>query len=150
MSRLLPFFVFIAMAMSVGFATAFLFPPGEWHAGLIKPWYNPPNWIFAPVWTTLYVMIGIAGALAWRWDPHSRAVKIWYSQLVLNGAWTAVFFGAHQIQLALIIIFILLLLILSFIKQTVRELPSAAWLFVPYLLWVSFATLLNAGFAALN
>ena len=144
------FVIFIALAMAVGFTTAFLFPVGEWHAALNKPWFNPPNWVFAPVWTTLYVMIGIAGALAWRWDPQSGAVKVWFAQLVLNGAWTAVFFGAHQIEIALVVIFVLLLLILSFIKRTISELPSAAWLFVPYLLWVTFATMLNAGIASLN
>lgn len=142
--------VFVALAIGVGFASAFLFPVGEWHAALNKPWFNPPNWLFGPVWTALYVMIGIAGALAWRWDPQSGAVKIWFLQLVFNGAWTAVFFGARQIELALVVIVLLLLLILSFIKRTRRELPSAAWLFVPYLLWVTFATLLNAAIAALN
>jgi len=142
--------IFIAMMFAVGFTSAFLFPVGEWHAGLNKPWFNPPNWLFGPVWTALYVMIGLAGALAWRWDPQSGAIKVWFAQLVLNGAWTAVFFGAQQIELGLVVILVLLLLILSFIKRTKRELPSAAWLFAPYLLWVTFATMLNAAIASLN
>lgn len=141
---------FVALAMAVGFVSAYFFPPGEWHAALNKPWFNPPNWLFAPVWTALYVMIGIAGALAWRWDPQSGAIKVWFLQLVFNGAWTAVFFGLHQIEWAAIVILVLLVLILSFIKRTRKELPSAAWLFAPYLLWVSFATLLNASIASLN
>ncbi len=142
--------VFIALALGVGFAMAFLFPVGAWHAGLEKPWFNPPNWVFGPVWTILYVMIGIAGALTWRWDPNSGAMKVWFAQLVFNGAWTAVFFGARQIELALVVIMVLLVLILLFMTRTARELPSATWLFAPYLAWVSFATLLNAGFAAVN
>lgn len=142
--------VFVGLALAVGFTSAFLFPAGDWHAGLNKPWFNPPNWIFGPVWTALYIMIGIAGALAYRWDPQSRAIKVWFAQLIFNGAWTAVFFGLHQIELAVIVILILLMLILSFIKRTKRELPSAAWLFAPYLAWVSFATILNASIASLN
>lgn len=148
--RLKPFIVFTALAMAVGFSSAFLFPPGEWHAALNKPFFNPPNWVFGPVWTTLYIMIGIAGALAWRWDPQSGAVKIWFLQLILNGAWTAVFFGAHQIDLAVVIILVLWWSIISFMKRTKTELPLAAWLFFPYLLWVSFATMLNGAFASLN
>ncbi|MGB7287533.1 MAG: TspO/MBR family protein [Salaquimonas sp.] len=151
MMRNLKFFaIFVALALAVGFTSAFLFPPGAWHAALNKPWFNPPNWIFGPVWTVLYVMIGIAGALAWRWDPQSGAVKVWFFQLILNGAWTAVFFGAHQIEVALIVILALWWAIISFMKRTKTELPSASWLFFPYLLWVSFATMLNAGIAALN
>jgi len=150
LNRLKLFLFFIAIALVVGFVSAFLFPPGAWHAALVKPAFNPPNWVFGPVWTTLYVMVGIAGALAWRWDPQSGAVKVWYLQLVLNGAWTAVFFGAHQIELAVVVILVLWWSIISFMKRTKRELPSAAWLFFPYLLWVSFATLLNAAIAVLN
>ena len=141
---------FILLAMLVGFASAFLFPVGEWHANLNKPLWNPPNWVFGPVWTTLYVMIGIAGALAWRWDPQSGAVKLWFFQLVLNGAWTAVFFGLHQIELALVVILVLWWAIIAFMKRTRQEVSWATWLFLPYLLWVSVATMLNAAIAALN
>ncbi len=150
MQRIFPFFLFIGIAMAVGFASAFLFPTGAWHAALVKPAFNPPNWVFAPVWTTLYVLIGIAGALTWRWDPQSGALKLWYLQLVLNGAWSAVFFGLHQINWALVVILALWWTIIAFMKQTRAELPLASWLFFPYLLWVSFATLLNAAFAVLN
>lgn len=148
--RVKPFLVFIALMLAVGFSSAFLFPPGDWHAALNKPVFNPPNWVFAPVWSTLYILIGIAGAMAWRWDPQSGAVKVWFVQMILNGAWTAVFFGAHQIEMAAIVILVLWWSIISFMKRTKKELPLATWLFAPYLLWVSFATLLNASFAALN
>jgi tryptophan-rich sensory protein len=142
--------IFTAMALTVGFVSALLFPPGDWHAALIKPPFNPPNSVFAPVWTTLYVMIGIAGALAWRWDPQSGAVKLWFVQLLLNGLWTVVFFGFHQIEWAVVVILALWWSIVAFIKRTSRELPSAALLFAPYWLWVSFATVLNGAIAALN
>ena len=150
LNRLKPIIFFTALALAVGFTSSFLFQPGPWHAALVKPAYNPPNWVFGPVWTMLYVMIGIAGALAWRWDPQSGAVKVWFVQLTLNGAWTAVFFGAHQIELAVVVILILWWSIISFMKRTKKELPTAACLFLPYLLWVSFATMLNGAIAVLN
>ena len=150
LNRLKPLVFFIGLAMAVGFASAFVFPPGSWHDALVKPAFNPPNWLFAPVWTTLYVLIGIAGAMAWHWDPQSGAVKVWFLQLVLNGVWTAVFFGAHQIELAVVVILVLWWSIISFMKRTKKELPTAAWLFLPYLLWVSFATMLNGAIAVLN
>jgi len=148
--RLVPFLIFILIAEAVGIISGLLFTPGDWFASLNKPWFNPPSWVFAPVWTFLYLLIGIAGGLAWRWDPQSGAVKVWFIQIILNGAWTAVFFGLKQPVAALIVILALLLAILSFMKRTSRELKLATWLFFPYLLWVSFATLLNAAFASLN
>ncbi|WP_075995712.1 TspO/MBR family protein [Salaquimonas pukyongi] len=145
-----PVIVFVTLALGVGFAMSFLFPVGEWYGELNKPFFNPPNWVFGPVWTVLYIMIGFAGALAWRRNPKSGAVRVWFAQLILNGAWTAVFFGAKQIELALAVIMILLLLILSFTGETRKEVPLASWLFVPYLLWVSFAAMLNAAISSLN
>lgn len=150
MRNLKLFAIFIALAIAVGFVTAFIFQPGSWYAGLAKPLFTLPEEMFAPLWAALYVLIGIAGALAWRWDPQSGAVKIWFFQLILNGAWIVVFFGLHQIELALIIILVTWWAIISFMKRTKAELPSAAWLFFPYLIWISFAVMLNAAIASMN
>lgn len=150
MRHLATYAFFIILAQLVGITTGFFFQPGDWFDALAKPVYNPPGWVFGPVWTVLYVLIGIAGALVWRWDPQSWAVKLWFFQMVLNGAWTVVFFGLHQIEWALMVILLLWWAIIAFMKQARAEVASATWLFLPYLLWVSFATLLNAAIAALN
>lgn len=144
------FLFFILLAQAVGITTGLLFQPGEWYAALDKPFFNPPNWIFGPVWTVLYVLIGIAGAQAWRWDPQSRAIKLWFVQMGLNGSWTVVFFGLQMPGIALIIIALLIATILLFIRATWKEVRTASWMFVPYLAWVSFASLLNAALFYLN
>ncbi|MEQ8838469.1 MAG: TspO/MBR family protein, partial [Lacipirellulaceae bacterium] len=79
-----------------------LYPPGQWFASLNKPAINPPGWVFPVVWTPLYVMIAVAGWLIWRAGPKSLGMKLWAVQMVLNVAWSAIFFGAHRPGLALI------------------------------------------------
>lgn len=150
MTNIRTYAFFIALAMLTGIAVGMLFTPGSWYAALEKPLFNPPNWIFAPVWTALYLMIGIAGGMVWRWDPQSGAVRAWFLQFILNTAWTPVFFGLHLLVPALGIILVLWLTIAYFIGATRREVGTASWLFVPYFAWVSFATLLNAALVALN
>lgn len=126
------------------------FPPGEWFESLNKPAINPPGWVFPVVWTPLYVMIAVAGWLIWKTDAKSTAMKLWVVQMVLNVAWSMIFFGAHRPGLALIEIFVLWLAIGGTILAARRLSPLAAWLLVPYWLWVSFATVLNASFWWLN
>lgn len=126
--------------------------PGAWFAGLRKPSFNPPSWVFAPVWTTLYIMIAVAGWRTWRrWRAGApyTALYLWGGQLVLNFAWSPLFFGAHRIDLALRVIVVLLATIVAFIVVSRNDRVSAL-LFVPYGLWVAFATLLNAAFSRLN
>jgi translocator protein len=127
---------------------------GSWYAALERPPGTPPNAVFGPVWTVLYAMMGIAFALAWHRAPAGpvkrRALAVFFIQLVLNLAWTPVFFGAHQLAAALAVI---VLLILAIVVTIVRFRPLdklAAALLVPYLLRVAYATYLNAGFMALN
>jgi len=127
--------------------------PG-WYAGLAKPLFNPPGWVFAPVWTVLYALMGIAAYLVYekrqgRKDV-GRALTIFASQLGLNVAWSIVFFGAHQILGAVIVIVLLWALILATIWLFSRISRAAAYLLIPYILWVSFASVLNISLYTLN
>lgn len=125
-----------------------------WYAALAKPALNPPSWLFAPVWTALYLMMGIAAFLVWRGSsPVSAkneagrirgALAIFTLQLVLNTLWSVIFFGLHNIFGALIEIVLLWFAILWTVIAFHRISRPAAYLLVPYLLWVSFATYLNA------
>ncbi len=126
--------------------------PG-WYALLNKPSFSPPNWLFGPVWTSLYILMGISLFLIWKIEPgklRDQALIIFAIQLILNFAWSFLFFYFKNMGLALAEIFILwvfiALMIFSFSKVNI----VAAWLNVPYLLWVSFATILNFAYFRLN
>lgn len=122
-----------------------------WYASLDKPAWTPPNGLFGPVWTTLYVLIGVAGWRVARHDaPGHDAWLIWWVQLALNGLWTPIFFGAHRLGLALIVIVTLVAAVAVFIRLTWSRDRSASLLFVPYLIWISYATNLNAAILWLN
>lgn len=156
MSRDLPMLgVFLAAVAAVAISGSLFTPAVDpvWYAGLRKPSFNPPNWIFAPVWTVLYVLIAVSAWLVWRragWGEGRRALSVWLAQLALNAAWTPVFFGAHRIGLALAIIGCLLLAIVGTILAFRRHHALAAAMLLPYLAWVAFATLLNASIWRLN
>lgn len=124
--------------------------PGPWYEGLAKPFFNPPNWLFGPAWTVLYILISIAGWLVWQRDRSSAPMMIWWVQLALNFAWSPVFFTAQQIGAALVVVAAMLVAILAFIVAAWPRDRVAAWLFVPYAMWVAFATLLNASIWVLN
>lgn len=141
---------FLALVIGGGLAIGFATAPGEWYAGLAKPPFNPPNWIFAPVWTCLYVLIAIAGWRIWGVARRGVAMRAWWVQLVLNFLWSPVFFAAQQMAAGLVVILALLATIVVFIASARRADAVAAWLFVPYALWVAFASLLNASLLALN
>ena len=142
--------VFLLLVVGGGLAIGLLTMPGEWYAALAKPPFNPPNWIFGPVWTALYMLIAIAGWRTWRREPTGRAMRFWALQLALNFLWSPLFFAAHMIGLALAIILALLATILAFIAASWRHDRVAAWLFVPYAVWVAFASLLNGAIWWLN
>jgi translocator protein len=150
MSRTLSLILFIVLVLGSGLVLGFLTTPGEWYGQLAKPDFNPPAWIFAPVWTVLYVMIALAGWRVWQLDRGGSSMKLWWAQLLLNLLWTPVFFGAHQIDLALVVILLLLAAILAFIATAWRRDRVAAWLFAPYPAWVALASVLNASIVALN
>jgi tryptophan-rich sensory protein len=127
--------------------------PG-WYAGLIKPSFNPPNWIFGPVWTTLYAMMGLAAWIVYdkglKRPEVRKALAVFGAQLVLNTTWSIVFFGAHQLVGAVVVIILLWAMILWTILAFRKISKAAAWLLVPYILWVSFASVLNVAICALN
>jgi len=127
--------------------------PG-WYAGLVKPSFNPPGWIFGPVWTALYAMMGVAAWLVYdkgfKRPEVRKALTVFAVQLVLNTLWSIVFFGAHQILGAVIVIILLWAMILWTILLFRKISKAAAWLLVPYILWVSFATILTVTINALN
>lgn len=142
------FFLACALAAAAGGA---LWPPGEWYAALAKPSWNPPSWVFGPVWTTLYLMIAAAGWLVWRAaGPGRRALALWVVQMALNALWTPAFFGAHQPFVGLVVITALWGTVLAFASAAWRVSRAASLLFVPYLLWVSFAAALNAALWWMN
>jgi tryptophan-rich sensory protein len=120
------------------------FHPDGWFAALPKPQWSPPNQLFAPLWTILYVMMAVAGWRVWRASGRMvTALHVWGAQLILNGLWPFMFFGLHRIDIALVDISVLLVLILGFIVTARRYSLLASWLFVPYAAWVGFATALN-------
>lgn len=127
-----------------------VFRPGDWYAGLRKPGWTPPNWLFGPVWSLLYIMIAIAGWLAWRAQPDSLAVWIWGVQLVLNGAWSWLFFGRRRMDLAFGEVCLMWLSIAAFIVAAYPVSMTASLLFVPYLIWVTIAATLNYSVWRLN
>lgn len=130
-----------------------LFPPGDWYAGLAKPSFNPPNTVFGPAWTALYLMIAVATWLLWRAPPDAlrRRALVWsVAHLALNAAWTPVFFGLQQPGLALGVIVLMWLAILGTVVAAWRVSRPAAGLLLPYLAWVGFATVLNAAIWRLN
>lgn len=146
----LPLAGFIVLTLAGGTLIGLMTAPGEWYAQLQKPPFNPPNWIFGPVWSLLYILIGIAGWRTWRVGSMT-AMRLWWLQLVLNFAWSPVFFALHQIAAALVVVLALLVAVLAFIAVSRRDGDGAsAGLFLPYVAWVSFASLLNASILWLN
>jgi tryptophan-rich sensory protein len=122
----------------------------SWYLSLNQPPGTPPSWAFGPVWTALYVMIGVAGWLVWRRVGAARPLRLWGWQLAANAAWTPAFFGLHSPLLALAVCLVLLVLIVLTMRAFVRLDRTACWLMAPYLIWTTYATYLSAGFWWLN
>jgi translocator protein len=130
-----------------------LFMPGQWYVSLKKPSWNPPSWIFAPVWTALYTMMAVAAWLVWRrggWAAQSRPLLLFLVQLTLNLFWSPLFFGLHWPSLAFAEIVLLWLAIAATVSTFASASRAAAWLLAPYLSWVSFAAALNFTLWRLN
>jgi benzodiazapine receptor len=126
-----------------------------WYPTLVKPGFNPPNWIFAPVWTSLYVMMGVAAGLIWNQITTqkaavTKALQFFTIQLVLNALWSYLFFGLHNLMLATIEVVLLWLMIFETYSQFAKINKTASYLMLPYLAWVSFASVLTASIWWLN
>lgn len=133
---------FFALVILMG-ATGAIFKPGDWYETLQKPFWTPPDWMFPVVWTSLYIMIAIAGYLVWEQAGWTIAMGFWGAQLLLNGAWSWLFFGKKRMDLAFVDVAVLWLCIAGFIVTAWSISMVAAWLFLPYLLWVTIAATLN-------
>jgi translocator protein len=132
-----------------------LFPPDDWFRSLNKPSFQPPDWLFGPVWSALYALMGTSMWLVWTnlRAPRllrSQARSAFLFQLALNALWTPLFFGAHAIGLALIVLVALVAAVIVTIARFARVDKKAAWMLAPYLVWISFATVLNASLLVLN
>lgn len=130
-----------------------IFMPGEWYAALKKPSWNPPGWIFGPVWSALYTMMAVAAWLVWRrggFAAQRWLLGLFLAQLALNAAWTPLFFGLHWPGAAFAEIVLLWLAIVATIAAFRRASRTATLLLVPYLAWVSFAAALNLALWRLN
>lgn len=146
---------FIVLCLGAGGLGAIATTPEipTWYQDLVKPSWNPPAYLFGPVWTALFVMMAIAGWLVWKPRGFTQAavpLTLFGSQLVLNVAWSWIFFGAHQPGWAFLEIIVLWLAILATTAAFFRSDKTAGWLMIPYLAWVSFASVLNFTIWRLN
>jgi translocator protein len=141
----------LAVGAIAGMYTSAAVP--EWYANLNRPSFNPPGWVFGPVWTVLYILIGISLFLIWKEEPgqaRNWAIGVFFVQLALNFAWSFIFFYSKMIGPALLEIIVLWITIVIMLLLFYRIRPLAAYINIPYLLWVSFATALNASYYLLN
>jgi translocator protein len=143
---------FVALCLCVGSLSGFATSQSvsDWYPTLNKPSWTPPGWLFAPVWTVLYIMIGVSAWLVWLKPEPKGPMILWGSQLALNFAWSFLFFGARSPGLGLITTIAMWLAIAATIFAFSFKSRPAAFLLLPYLMWVSFATALNAAIWSLN
>lgn len=145
----------LAVTLTVGGLGAWATVPeiAGWYHGLQRPSWTPPDVVFGPVWTTLYVLMAIAAWRIWRCPPtavRSAGLALWWVQLAANGLWSPLFFGLHRVGPALIDIGVLLGLLAACVLAFRRLVPWAGWLMLPYLAWVCYAATLNYGILILN
>ncbi len=150
MSNWLIRIAFLALMVGGGILIGTLTAPGDWYAQLSKPAFNPPNWIFGPVWTVLYVLIAMAGWHQFETDRSSTAMKLWWAQMGLNFLWSPTFFVLQLPWFAFLVIVALLAVIVVFIVKVRNSDRISALAFLPYFAWVAFATVLNLSIAILN
>lgn len=151
MSKIYIHAVTICFVLVVGFLIGMTFLPGAWYDGLVKPGFTPPSWLFAPVWTIIYVLIGWAGArLVCRRDEMPVLLVLWAILLLMNFSWSPVFFGLHFIFLGFLIILFMFIGILAFIALAWQRERFVALLFVPYAVWICYAMVLNGTIVYLN
>ncbi len=144
------FFLIITFAASAigGFTTSVYKEP--WYSQIILPSYNPPSWVFGPVWTTLYVFMSIAIWKAWDLTRNKQLLKIYFLHLFFNATWSVIFFGFHNIGLALVDLIIILFFITLLMKIYYKISKTSFYLMIPYLIWTSYAFILNTSIFILN
>lgn len=157
MSKYLRILYVVAICLAVGYLSSLVTQSSidTWYPTIEKPFFNPPNWVFAPVWTLLFIMMGVAGGLIWnKLETNEKEVKkalfFFTVQLLLNALWSYLFFGLCNIFLALIEIILLWLIIYETYILFKKIDKKAGWLLIPYLVWVAFATLLTGAIYYLN
>jgi benzodiazapine receptor len=138
---------FIASAIGGFTTTAFKEP---WYSEIILPSFNPPSWVFAPVWTALYIMMSIAIWKIWINSFDPKILKLYFIHLLFNGSWSVIFFGFHQIGLALINLVIIIIFIILLMKSYLVRDKISFCLMIPYLLWSSYALILNSSIFLIN
>ena len=152
LASMLSLIFFLLLVVAVASVGA-LFKPGIWYASLVKPTWTPPNWVFPIAWAMLYLMIAFSGWLVWRaveFSAMNFAFIFYFSQLLLNAAWSWLFFGLHRMDLAFIDITLLWLTVVANIIAFHAIHPIASYLLVPYLAWVGYAAALNLTIWRLN
>ena len=152
-NKIVTFILFLSITFSAsligGLATINFKEP--WYSLLNKPMFNPPDWIFAPVWTTLYLMMTVAVWIFWHTkNKNINTIYIYFIHLVFNTTWSVVFFVFHNMVLALIVLIILIALIINLILRFKRVNMFSVYLMIPYLLWCCFALILNTSLVILN
>ena len=152
-NKFLSFFLFFVITFSASFvgSLATISYKEPWYSQLVKSNYNPPDWIFAPVWSTLYLMMTLAIWFFWHTKNRDiNTVYIYFIHIIFNTTWSIVFFGLHQIFLALVVLMILIILIIVLIIRIKRVNFVSYYLMIPYLLWCCYALFLNFNLLMLN
>ena len=138
---------FMASALG-GFTTATFKEP--WYSEIILPSFNPPSWVFGPVWTTLYIFMSIATWRVWIIFYDRKILNLYFFHLLFNATWSVVFFGFHQIELALINLIIILIFIIVLMKIYFKKEKLSFFIMIPYFLWSTYALVLNSAIVILN
>jgi tryptophan-rich sensory protein len=154
MNKFLKLIISVSLPLLIGFLSSYIVPDfTEWYASLSKPPFNPPSWVFAPIWTILYILIGISFYLIWK-DRSLKEIKsvsfIYFIHLGLNFLWSPLFFGLRNPDIAFVEFFFLLISVFYLIIKFHQLNKRAAYLLLPYILWLSFAGVLNFSIAILN
>jgi benzodiazapine receptor len=157
MNKIFRIILLVVTCLAVGYISSMVTRTGvtTWFPTIEKPIFNPPSWVFAPVWTMLYIMMGIAAGLVWNQiefekETVKKAMLFFATQLFLNALWSYLFFGLHNPLLAFLEIIILWLMIFETYTQFAKINKISGYLFIPYIAWVSFATVLNGSIWWLN
>lgn len=153
--QIIPLIISIALAQLAGLIGSLFTAPNiaTWYVTLVKPGFTPPGWLFGPVWLTLYTLMGIAAYLIWRQRRHEAArFSLWLYgvHLLINAFWSVIFFGLHDIAMAVLVIVALWVMIAILVVLFGRQNKIAGYLLWPYLAWVSYAAVLNAALWIFN